>query len=318
MTMEEKFRSGYQHIKEGKDTEAGRLYDQLIRELPDQPIGYIGKALSIMIRPGSCTFEELEKQILCARGLTCQPEYQDALVKLVNVQTGSIEGTLLMYMALGCYWEAVKFLLELGADIHLKTNTGATALWFVCRKELPTKRREDGRKIAKRLLELGAEVDVTNNGGVALLNSRTDPEIINMIRAAHPAQKLGGAPEAAPSEAGAAGNVVAWMLGIAGAAVGLVLGTVLDQFLAGFLWAAVLATLGALIGYQIDRIRNEGKSVAGKAIRNMVIFVAVLAVFGMLLGKCAVGEQKSYGYCPNCHTRIETKYIRNGSCWRCN
>ena len=78
------------------------------------------------------------------------------------------------------------------------------------------------------------------------------------------------------------------------------------------------SVLGALIGYQIDRIRSEGKTVAGKAIRNMVILVAALAVFGMLLSKCAVGDQKSYGYCPNCHTRIETKYIRNGSCWRCN
>ena len=318
MTMEEKIRSGYQYIKEGKDIEAGRLYDQLIRKLPDQPIGYIGKALSIMIRPGSCTFDELEKQILCARGLTCQPEYRDALVKLVNVQTGSIEGTLLMYMALGCYWEAVKFLLELGADIHLKTNTGATALWFVCRKELPTKRREDGRKIAKRLLELGAEVDVTNNGGVALFNACTDPEISKMIREKHPGQTIGASGGSRTPVT--AGNEVsfAWVLGLVFGAVGIILGTVMDQFLAGFLWAAVLATLGALIGYQIDRIRNEGKSVAGKAIRNMVIFVAVLAVFGMLLGKCAVGDQKSYGYCPNCHTRIETKYIRNGSCWRCN
>lgn len=319
MPLEEKLRSGYDAIKAGKYLEAGRIYDQMIRERPNQPIGYIGKAWSLLIGPEACPFDTLEQQILRAQGLTCAPEFEAELYRLVNIQATDINSTLLMYMALGCRWQAVVLLLELGANIHLKTNTNATALWFVCRKELPEGRQAQGRKIAKMLLELGAEVDVTNTGGVALLNACTDPEIAKMIRAAKPGQTMGGAPERKAGETKEEKNSFAFGLGLGFGALGLVLGTVMDQFLAGFLWAAILAVLGALIGYQIDKIRREGKAAVGKAVRNLAIVLAALVVFGLLFTKCAVPEKKEYGRCPNCHTWMEKKYIRSdGYCGRCD
>ena len=319
MSWEEKLSSGYRYIKENKHMEAGRIYDQMIRECPDQPIGYIGKAWSLLIAPEACPFDTLEQQILRARGLTCAPEWEVALHRLENVQATEIDTTLLMYMALGCRWEDAALLLELGADVHIKTNTNATALWFVCRKELPESRQTQGRKIAKMLLELGAEVDVTNTGGVALLNSHTDREIAKMIWERHPEQPMGAAPGSKQSAASESSSSFAWGMGLGFGALGIVLGTVMDQFLAGFLWAAVLAVLGALIGYQIDKIRREGKSAVWPAVRTWAIVLAALVVFGLLFAKCAVPEQKEYGYCPNCHSRMETKYIRSdGYCSRCD
>lgn len=94
--------------------------------------------------------------------------------------------------------------------------------------------------------------------------------------------------------------------------------TVLDQFFAGFLWAAVLAAIGGFFGAQIDKLRREGKVVVGKAIRNMFIAAAILAGFVCVLVGGIKSNSRTFGYCSNCGSKMETKYIGKDRCGRCD
>ena len=87
----------------------------------------------------------------------------------------------------------VKSLLDMGADIHKRTNKNTTPLWYVCNKALPEDRLSEGREIARILLDMGADVNITNEGGVALYNKTTDPQIAKMIRYKHPGIEKGAA-----------------------------------------------------------------------------------------------------------------------------
>ncbi|MBO5783465.1 MAG: hypothetical protein J6R33_00690, partial [Clostridia bacterium] len=78
-----------------------------------------------------------------------------------------------------------------GADINAKSTYNVTALWFVCSQKLNESNVNAARKIAKLLLDKGASVDVTNTGGVALYNKKTDPEIASMIQSKFPALEKG-------------------------------------------------------------------------------------------------------------------------------
>lgn len=308
----------YNSLVRGDHASALSYYEELIRQLPDQPIGYIGKAVAVMASPDACSFSQLSAMVLRAKGKVCLPEYEEALHKLLEFPLTDIKGTLLMFCCNGYLYEASRILVELGADVNAVCGADATALWFVCRKALPPADAANGRQIARMLIDRGASVEVTNKGGVALYNSSTDPEIAKMILAAAPHLQKGGAPAGSTSGSQSTGVSVAWILGLTGGAIGLTLGTVLDQFLAGFLWAAVLAACLGFFGAQIDRIRREGTAELGKAIRNMVIAAVILAGFVFVLVGGIQANSPSYGYCPNCGSKMETKYIKNNRCSRCD
>ena len=306
-------RAGFTALEKGDAAGALGHYSRLIMQLPNQPIGYIGKMVSLLKREGACSFGELEAPILQCKGLTCAPEYERDLEKLVNFDKLELGATPLTFVCNGLLADAAEILVDLGANIHHVCEAGVTPLWFVCRKELPEDKKEEGRRIAKLLLDLGAEVNVVNKCGVMLFNERTDPEIRKMIRQRQP----GAAQGVVGGETQKEGTSMATVLALVGAAIGLILGTVLDKFFAGFLWAGALAAILWLLGSQIDRIRR--KEEVGKAVRNLLIAVALIGAFLMiLLG--GIGGGKSYGHCPNCGTKMETKYINYAAnrCTRCD
>ena len=137
-----------------------------------------------------------------------------------------------------------------------------------------------------------------------------------MIRNRRPGAVKGDA----PASNGNSGTSVALIMGCIGAAIAFVLGTVLDKFLASFLWAAILGGGMAFLGHQIDLIREEGRDALGKAIRNMLIALAVLVGIVMIAVGNFKSNQKSYGRCPGCGERMETKYIdyARDRCTRCD
>ena len=308
---------GYNSLLRKDFAAAREHYIQLIRLLPNQPIGYLGALQARIAGPEEYTLGQIAADVVRCKGMTVDPQYEEATDRVLQFKTGKYDVNLLAYVCL-CYdYEAVEVLVDLGIDIHYVNKGGTTGLWYVCHKDIQGKYREDGRKIAKLLLDLDAEVEVTSIGGVALLNSDTDREIAKMIRARKPGVQTG---EAMASATSSETTSIATILAVVGAAIGLILGTVLDKFLAGFLWAGLLAAVLGLLGSGFDRIREEGKEGLGKGIRNILIAVAVLAAFLMVTVGGFVGSRPKYGTCPGCGTKMETKYIDYAGrrCSRCD
>ena len=70
----------------------------------------------------------------------------------------------------GKKWDTVNFLLDEGIDVNLKDKKGYTALYYML--DLMKDNYEEGMKILKRLLDMGANVNETNkNGGTPLMKA---------------------------------------------------------------------------------------------------------------------------------------------------
>ena len=70
----------------------------------------------------------------------------------------------------GKKWDTVNFLLDEGIDVNLKDKKGYTALYYML--DLMKDNYEEGMKILKRLLDMGANVNEANkNGGTPLMKA---------------------------------------------------------------------------------------------------------------------------------------------------
>lgn len=306
---------GYQCLQRKDHEGAMRRYTRLTQLLPAQPIGYLGQVHAKLMVEG-CTLRQVTDGIMHCKGLTVDPEYCADTDRVLNMGTGQYGNLLLVFPCLCFDFDAAEVLVDLGIDVHHVNNAGVNALWYVCHDTIPENCRVDGIRIAKMLLDMDVDINVKNKGGVALLNSSTDREIAKMIRNRRPGAVKGDAPASSQKS----GTSVAVILGCTGAAIAFILGTVLDKFLASFLWAAVLGGGLAFFGSQIDHIREEGRDALGKAIRNMLIVLAVLIGIVMIAVGNFKSNQKVYGRCPGCGERMETKYIDyvRDRCTRCD
>ncbi len=166
-------------------------FGEYIKKNSKSPVGYAGEALAI------CSADKGElnalgrlKQAMNYSAL--DNEEKDAFNFIINYYDN--EGTTLLMVASANYdYEAVKYLVEVGAEIDAKSNYNVTALWYVCRTN-PGKSVVAARQIAKLLLDNGANYDVKNTGGIALYNNQTDSEIEQMIKAKFPNAQQGAAP----------------------------------------------------------------------------------------------------------------------------
>ena len=170
-----------------KDMESALIrYESVINKMPNEKVGYLGKALAMY------DFDDLNSMrspLKTAMSKQASAEYAGEVKKILGCGVGQYSENLLM-IAANMYWPAeVEMLVEQGADINAKSGVNTTALWYVCFRK-PGENADEARRIARILLDKGAQIDVTNKGGVSLLNADTDPEIVRMIKAKHPnAQK---------------------------------------------------------------------------------------------------------------------------------
>ena len=310
----ELIQKGIRSLRKEDHATAANCYQQLVSLHPNEPIGYIGQALQMLIRPNGCSSQELAEAVRKCQGMQCSAEFQHDFVQLVNLQVGGPNAPLLTYACNNYNYEMAKLLVDFGAEVNVVSTHNVTPLWFVCRRELPKQQAADGRKIARLLLDQGATVDVVNDGGVALFNERTDPKIAELIRLYFPQTTTGNAPV---KQANANGVSMTMVLAITGCMIGIALGTIFDKFLMGFVWAGLLAAVCGFAGAQVDLIRSGNEGAVGKGIRNILLVIAALVVFGSLLANC-VKDPREYGHCSNCHSRMETKYIFDGGCEACN
>ena len=104
----------------------------------------------------------------------------------------SCRRTLLVNAAAFANYEAAKFLVEAGSEVNFKADGNKTALWHVAAdNKFNGDLQNSARKIAKLLLDAGADATVTTTAGVAIYNNKTDAEIASMIRAKFPTLEKG-------------------------------------------------------------------------------------------------------------------------------
>ena len=180
-------------ITEGNYIEAEARFDIIIQKAPDSPIGYVGKALAIVSQENGekNALNELRKAF---QYTPADDDEKDNLEFFINYEYGENDTTLLMVAAANYDYDAVKYLVDSGADIDAESAYNVTALWYVCRKKPDETNVEAARKIAKLLLDNGAEIDIKNKGGIALYNKETDYEIARMIKEKFPNAEQGAAP----------------------------------------------------------------------------------------------------------------------------
>ena len=180
-------------ITEGNYIEAEARFDIIIQKAPNSPIGYVGKALAIVSQENGekNALNELRKAF---QYTPADDDEKDNLEFFINYEYGENDTTLLMVAAANYDYDAVKYLVDSGADIDAESAYNVTALWYVCRKKPDETNVEAARKIAKLLLDNGAEIDIKNKGGIALYNKETDYEIARMIKEKFPDAEQGAAP----------------------------------------------------------------------------------------------------------------------------
>lgn len=192
-TINELLVLAFAHLQKHEHIESTARFDAIIEKLPNERLGYLGKAATLADNADGLAYDTLFAPVLIAKDKAVSPEYESDTKKLLDHPCGQYGITMLMFACIAKRLDVVQALLDMGADIHKKTNQNTTALWNVCNQALPADKLCDGRKIAQILLDMGAEVDITNKGGVALYNKTTDSEIVRMILAKYPNLQKGAA-----------------------------------------------------------------------------------------------------------------------------
>ena len=193
LIKEEILEKAYETLQNGYSYFALGYFCEYTKKNPKSPVGYVGEALAI------CDAGKDEKNALAhlrkaTQYITIDDKEKDALNYIINYKYGARNITLLMVASANYDYEAAKYLIEAGADIDAKSSYNATALWFVCANNPGESNAVAARKIAKLLLDNGAEIDVTNTGGIDLYNKKTDYEIEQMIKDKFPNAEKGVAP----------------------------------------------------------------------------------------------------------------------------
>ncbi len=303
----------YTYLQSGKHLDAKKQYEKIINLLPEQSIGYIGKSVSMACDSSGCSYDELFCPILLCKNKKIPLEYAENFKLLIDYKTGEYGTTLLMHACAAKQFNVVQILIDLGADINITSHYNTTALWYVAFKKLPNDKISDGRKIAKKLIDMGAAVDVVNKGGVALYNNQTDKEIAKMIKEKHPKTDAG---ECAGDTKQT--NLLNIIFGGILAFGGFVWAFITGKSFIGTICCIILFGIGYYLGEQINKIRTFGRSVAKKSIKIIVLLMMILTALVLLLSRCNNDDSTIYRTCPNCGTKMEAKYVDDDSCTRCD
>jgi len=322
----------YQALSAHEGQKALDLYEELIRLAPGEPAAYIGKANAMLTACDSVQYADLFAPVLQAAKLTPSPEYREDLIRLVNFGTPPHQSTLLIHSGTYKRYEVTKCLVDMGANIHIRTTAGTTALWYVAFKPLPSDRISDGRKIAKLLIDMGAEIDVKNLNGVALFNENTDPDIARMIRRRNRDAQRGTAGKLTEDDPKPPMRVkMGTVLGISGFAVGMVASTLFQMATIGcVIISLVLAAAGYILGTLIDENREQDGPMSG-AVKLFAIFIAVILAGCLLCSACGSGfalsgssggSYESSVTCPRCGTSYRSshpasQYVSASGCTQC-
>lgn len=193
LTKENVLEKAYDTLLKGYSMFAFYYFKEYRKKNTDSPVGNLGKAVALLALNN---YRASANEVAFAASKYAVKESDKEDVKrLIGMTASSERRTLLINAAAFIKYDAVKFLVDLGSEIDAKAQNNATALWYVCHDNKGDSEAflAEERKIAKLLLDKGASANVTNSGGIALYNKKTDPEIASMIEAKFPnLEKSGG------------------------------------------------------------------------------------------------------------------------------
>lgn len=176
-------------LESGRYEDSVGYLDEYIKKNPESAVGYLGKAVVLL---GTLNVKDSANEVVSASKYAVKESEKEYAKRIIEITAGFYSRTLLINAATFANYDAVKCLVDLGAEIDAKATTGTTALWHVCHETFKDKEdQSNARKIAKLLLDKGASVNVTAAGGEALYNINTDAEIVSMIKAKYPNAEMG-------------------------------------------------------------------------------------------------------------------------------
>ena len=189
--VEEILEAAYDDMGSDDFLEAKARYELVMERKTDSPAGYLGVAVAAY--QNGMSVKTVLTYISKAIGLTVNDNEKAFVSDILSFECGK-KVNLLCMAAANYDYEAVEYLVSIGAPINRRSaEYNVTPLWFIAHDTLKEGKEVTGRKIAKLLLDNGADIDVTNKGGVALYNKNTDYEIASMIRAKFPEAEKGDA-----------------------------------------------------------------------------------------------------------------------------
>lgn len=176
-----------QHLDDKDAAYALYRYNAIIKKDETNSIAYLGKALATWA--SKRIPNDMIDNILLSSKYKNETQDQKYIQYLLNYRYD--EFTLLIESCYQISYDASAYLIELGADVNAKTKANTTPLWYIARQPLPGYKVNDGRRLARLLIDKGAELNITGADGIALYNKSTDPEIAQMIQAKNPSLEKG-------------------------------------------------------------------------------------------------------------------------------
>ena len=189
LTKEVILEKAYDSLLRGYSMFAFYYFKEYAKKNAGSPVGYLGKAVALLALDN---YQGSAKEVAFASKYAITESDKADVDRLIGMTASSCRRTLLVNAAAFANFEAVKFLVAAGAEVNFKANDNKTALWHVAAdNKFGSELQPNARKIAKLLLDAGADATVTTTAGVATYNNKTDPEIAAMIQAKFPTLEKG-------------------------------------------------------------------------------------------------------------------------------
>ena len=184
LTNEAILEKAYDTLLKGYSIFAFHYFKEYAKKNPNSPVGYLGKAVALLALDN---YKRSADEVALASKYTVNEGDKEEVKRLIGMTASSCRRTLLVNAAAFANYEAAKFLVDAGSEVNFKAVDNKTALWHVAAdNKFNGDLQNNARKIAKLLLNAGADATLATTAGVAIYNNKTDSEIASMIQAKFP------------------------------------------------------------------------------------------------------------------------------------
>ncbi len=189
LAKEKVLEMAYETLQNGYPIFAFWYFKEYTKKSSDSPVGYLGKAIALLTLDN---YKVSANEVAFASKYAVNESDREDVKRLIGMTASTIKRTLLVNSAAFANYEAVKFLVNAGAEVDFKAANNKTALWHLASDKFKDATDQaNARKCVRLLLDAGADATVTDASGVAAYNKKTDPEIASMIQAKFPSLEKG-------------------------------------------------------------------------------------------------------------------------------
>lgn len=275
------------------------IFEFLIEVMPNERLGYIGMALYTYANP-NIRSKEYITYINYAKKAECSLKYKEYCDILINYNKNIYAGNTLLMKATKLYLpKTVQALIDMGADVNIRSYSNATALWYISHTALNKEKYENGIKIAEILINNNAEIDVVNNINVSLFSEKTDPKIAELIKNKYPNAEPVKSTSAKETKVSVVvpnfSKTLAILLLVSFSIYAVLTGKIFSGVILGFISAAIGFCIGL---YLENKIKDSNGKLKEKIKGYIVVFVAVMFSLGILslsIGSISSSSGKKWG-----------------------